>query len=573
MSIVTELARVVGRSLRGLTVIAIGHGIVQGLAALVLVPVARGLAEPGPYGPYVVLVVVTVLAAVLAHRQAVTGFGTAVAVMRTLQLRIGTQLARLPLSWLGPRRAEITELTVRGSLQVGGAPGYLMTPLVSSVTTVAVTTLGLIVLEWRLGIPALVGILAVWATSRWASHLMVRDEPERHGAQVELERRVIEYARAQRVLRAAGTRRYEPLERALDQHQALGRQGLWSSVGGMAVTGVSVQLVFSVLVIALGWLVVLGRVGPVELVALFAVVSRLVEPLNQISGYRAGIAATGAQVARMAELLDADPLTEPASPVPSTGDGQVELDEVSFGHTEGRTVLHEVSFRVAPTSVTAVVGPSGAGKSTLAMLIARQADVDAGAVRVGGVDVRDQTWDGLADQLAVVHQDPYLFDCSVRENIALADPTADPARMAAIAQLAGVDEIVARLPQGWDTEVGEGGSRLSGGERQRVAVARALLKPSSVLVLDEATSALDVRNQRIIAEAVEQVRRERAVIVIAHRLEAVRDADQIVVLDPTGRIAERGTHDELVTGQGWYAQAWRARERARGWRLRPRSAG
>ena len=179
-------------------------------------------------------------------------------------------------------------------------------------TTVTVTTLGLIVLEWRLGIPALVGILAVWATSRWASHLMVRDEPERHGAQVELERRVIEYARAQRVLRAAGTQRYEPLERALDQHQALGRQGLWSSVGGMAVTGVSVQLVFSVeLVIALGWLVVLGRVGPVELVALFAVVSRLVEPLNQISGYRAGIPPRPEpQVARMAELLDADPLTE-----------------------------------------------------------------------------------------------------------------------------------------------------------------------------------------------------------------------------------------------------------------------
>ena len=202
-------------------------------------------------------------------------------------------------------------------------------------------------------------------------------------------------------------------------------------------------------------------------------------------------------------------------------------------------VLNELSLRIAPGSMTALVGASGSGKTTVLRLIARFFDVDQGEVKVGGVDVRDLSSERLAGQISQIFQDAYLFQGSIGDNIRIGKPDASDAEVLAAARLAGVEEIIERLPQGLDTPVGEGGARLSGGERQRISIARALIKDAPILLVDEATAALDTENQAAIAEALARLRGKRTLIVIAHQLSTVEMADQIVVLED-GKVREQG---------------------------------
>jgi ATP-binding cassette subfamily B protein len=244
----------------------------------------------------------------------------------------------------------------------------------------------------------------------------------------------------------------------------------------------------------------------------------------------------------------------------------VRYENVRFSYDGTRDVLSGVDLDLEPGTVTALVGTSGSGKSTIARLIARFWDVDGGSVRIGGADVRALTTETLMAQLAMVFQDTYLFDGTIADNLRVARPEVTDAELEHVSRLARLDEILERLPDGWDTHVGEAGTALSGGERQRVAIARALLKDAPILLLDEATAALDPTNEEAVQNAIDALRGKRTIIVMAHRLATVVAADQIVVLHE-GRIVERGSHDELLALDGRYAAFWRERSRARGWRL------
>ena len=310
----------------------------------------------------------------------------------------------------------------------------------------------------------------------------------------------------------------------------------------------------AVLFVARGW------TQPSATLPFFLLALGLPEGLQTLVGMMQQMYESRMAAQTTAELLSQAPMPEGArnegeGPAP----GRVEADGVTFSYEAGSPVLRGVSFTAEPGTVTALVGPSGGGKSTLARLIARFYDVDDGAVRVAGIDVREATFPWLLSRVAIVLQDVDLSHDSVADNIALGRPGATREQIEAAARAACIHERIMRLPRGYDTVLGEEGGFLSGGERQRVTLARAYLQDAPVLVLDEATAQADPASERDIHLALSRLTAGRTVIVIAHRLSTVRDADQILVVDD-GRIVERGRHDELMAEGGRYASMWRSQD-------------
>ncbi|HEX5581821.1 MAG TPA: ABC transporter transmembrane domain-containing protein [Gemmatimonadaceae bacterium] len=313
-----------------------------------------------------------------------------------------------------------------------------------------------------------------------------------------------------------------------------------------------------------GRLVLQGQLTPGALVSflLYAItVAGAVGSLASLFGsYQEAVGAAR----RVFELLGEEPsIAEPVRPAPLERPvgGAVAFDDVSFRYGDALPdVLHHVSFHVAPGEVMAIVGPSGAGKTTIASLLPRFWDVTAGRVSLDGHDVRDLALDDLRGAIGLVPQEPALFSGTIRENILFARPDATDDEVRAAARAAHAAEFIERLPDGYDTRVGERGVKLSGGQRQRLAIARVFLKDPSVVILDEATSSLDTESERLVEEAMEELLRGRTTIIIAHRLSTVRRADRVLVLD-RGVVAEQGRHDELLASEGLYAKLYRGQFR------------
>ncbi|MEV7035942.1 ABC transporter ATP-binding protein [Streptomyces sp. NPDC093272] len=326
-----------------------------------------------------------------------------------------------------------------------------------------------------------------------------------------------------------------------------------------------------------GWFALRGTLEPGAVVSLALLLTRLYAPLTSLAGARVEVMSALVSFERVFEVLDLKPLIEEKPDAREVPDGPlaVEFDDVRFAYPAadqvslasleevaaldargGAEVLHGISFRAAPGQTVALVGSSGAGKSTIAQLLPRLYDVDGGAVRIGGVDVRDLGAGSLRAALGMVTQDGHLFHDTVRANLLLARPAAGEEELWDALGRARLDEVVRSLPDGLDTVVGERGYRLSGGERQRMTIARLLLARQRVVILDEATAHLDNTSEAAVQEALAEALEGRTAVVIAHRLSTIRAADQILVIED-GRIEERGTHAELLVAQGRYAELHR----------------
>jgi ATP-binding cassette subfamily B protein IrtB len=547
-------------------------GVLHGLAMTQLVPISVALFD-GDYtsaARWLGLLAVVVLIAVVAHYvQATLAIRMALSTMRLLHHRIGDHMVTLPLGWFTRETVgKVSQIAVKGTVFVGTSGGNLVTPVVLNTTSAVTVVVGLFIFDWRIGLVALIGGVLLVACGKFASRLIVGAEVRTHDSAIEVNTRVIEFARCQPVLRAFGRTGtdYEPLGEALERQHRVGRRAPRQSVAGLMLNGVAVQAVFSVLIAAGAWIAVDGDMNPVTLVAILGLAARFASPLSALAEYGSAMRMAATELRRITSILETPALPEPESSRPVSTPGRVEFDHVAFSYP-GRKVLSDISFAAEPGIMTALVGPSGSGKTTITQLTARFDDVDAGVIRVSGVDVRDQLTAELMAQLSLVFQDVYLFDDTLWGNIRVGRPDAGDEEIVEAARTAGLLSVVERLPNGWQTRVGEGGSALSGGERQRVSIARALVKNAPIVLFDEATSALDPENEHHVAESIRTLAQRSTVIVIAHKLSTVTAADNIVVLSAEGTVHDSGTHVDLMARGGQYAEFWAQRVSATGWTM------
>lgn len=550
-----EYARPVRRTVALMTVTAIA----EGLSYALLVPVLRALFGPAPDDAWPWLAAfgaAIALYALLRYLSDLSGFHVGTTLLRGMYHRLGDHLARLPIGWYGAGRlGEVSVLAGRGVLQAMSVIAHLLAPFISASVTPLTIVAVMTAFNWQLGLAALAAVPVVAAIQIWTARSTAAGDAERAARDEEATGRVIEYLQAQPVLRAGGrtAERFGLLDDSLQEVERASRRSTLSALPGAVGLTLTVQAMFTGLLVLGAHLALDGDTGVAEILTILVLAARCADPLLSLADIGGRLRGARSVLVKLDAVLRAEPLPEPAEPLQPDGHG-LEFASVTFRHGE-RTVLDRASLSVPQGRRLAVVGPSGAGKSTLLQLLARFYDADAGAVRVGGVDVRAIDTEVLMSRIAIVFQDVYLFDGTIEENIRVGRPDADDREVRAAATAARLDEAIERLPDGWAAHVGEGGALLSGGERQRVSIARALLKNAPIVLLDEVTSALDPVNEAAVQEGIERLMAGRTVVMVAHRMRTVRRADHVVFLDG-GRIVEEGSHDELLARAGRYADFW-----------------
>lgn len=555
--------------------LAVVQGVIEAISLFSVIPAITAWSSDAPclglrWPAWILLLaILAVVGALTSYVQQVQAYTAAMDLLRHLNIRIGNTIASLPLGWF--RRdtgATLSRLCTQSLMSIAEGSAHYAAPIVRGATTTVTLTLLAWTWSWYLGAAFLVSIPVLFLlsiASRWLKKL---SDARTQATEEALAKEIVDFTRTQPSLRAAGrSRNYQPLEQARAANEKANRSALWLGLVGNLISGMGVQAITVSIIVLAAWLGGSGSLDPLATVAFIGVSLRFTKIMELVSSATQGVENARSPIRSINEILDAPQLPEASTRAELTHPGEVSLHQVGFGYREENPVVSEISFTARPGTLTAIVGPSGSGKTTLFRLIARFWDVQRGSVSVGGVDVRQQPTEQLMEQLSMVFQDVYLYGSTLGDNIKVGRDTATDAEVRSAGQLAGVEEIAERLPQHWDAPVGEGGQRLSGGERQRVSVARALLKEAPIVLFDEATSALDPENEAHVEASIDSLRRDATVLVIAHKLHTIRNADQIVVLNADGSLAQVGTHEELLNAHGLYQQLWQARENAQGWSL------
>ena len=554
---------------------SIAAGLIEGVALCLLLPCVTALAnnEPvwglGVWGWVIVLSILAVVSAIVGYVQSLRGYQTALDFLVNVHKKVGDQVSSLPLGWFNrPLAGLLSRLVANELVMTGEIIAHMLSPIIQRVTASIVLLVFAWTWDWHLGLACTISIPVFLLLVLCTTGLINKGKSIGEPTEVELSNRLVEFTHCQAALRSCGrSTHYSKLDSANATWLKAKRRKLWYEIAGNLLGGAFTQVVIVTLISLAANLAVGGTLEPVATIAFIGLCLRFTHTLVGITETAASLEERRSALDSIDDVLTAQPLPEPTESTAQPTPGTIDFEDVTFGYGSDKTVLNGVTFHVPNRSMVALVGPSGCGKTTVARLVSRFYDVDSGAVKVGGLDVREQTTVTLMKSLSMVFQDVYLFDDTLEANIRIGNPDASEEEVHEAARLAGVTEIVQRLPRGWETSVGEGGRALSGGERQRVSIARALLKKAPIVLLDEATSALDPENETNIVMAVDKLRENATVMVIAHKLDTIRKADTIVQFRADGTIEDTGTHSELFERGGTYRAFWDTRAAAQGWQL------
>ncbi|MGE8349582.1 MAG: ABC transporter ATP-binding protein [Pseudomonas protegens] len=502
------------------------------------------------------------------HAQ-LAGYRAGAAAAQSLNLRIGQQLARLPLEWFVERRgAELNRLVTHTVAQIMSAPAHLLQPMANALLTPLALLLALFFYDRSMALAALASVPLLLLFYHWGVRWGGQAERLSEEAAGEAAARVLEFLRQQPLLRSSGRNAegFSLLGEALQQQRQAQHRAHWRTFPAALGLVVVLQAGYTAVLLCGLYGVLGGSLGAVQYLALAVLATCLVEPMGALVNLGTTLRQTRHGVDSLCQLLSLAPLPEPA--VPQVPEGQrVEVRELGLVR-QGRAILQDISFELEPGSLNLLVGASGSGKSSLLRLLARFCDVSSGAILLGSVDLRQLSARQRDQDIALMFQDCPPLAASLLDNLRLGRPEASEAQLMAAAHATGLDRLAQRLPQGWQTRVGEGGVSLSGGERQCLALARVMLKDATLILLDEPTAALDAISEARVNRSLLQLAHKHTVLLVTHKPTLAPHAGQILLLDQ-GRLAQRGTHAQLMAAAGRYRELFHEREAINRWRLRP----
>ena len=484
------------------------------------------------------------------------------------RIALAERLRKIPLSFFGKKDlADLTSTIMADCTFLEQSFSHFMPELAGAIVSTTLVAIGLFAFDWRMALAALWVLPISFAIVGFSARVQERMNQKAMDARMACADGIQECIEAVQDLKAnnaegAYLAGLEKKIRAVEHRSIVNEFGLAAFV---VTASLILKLGIATVALVGSALLAQGRLDLLTFFLYLLVVSRLYDPLQSALQNLAAVISTRTNIARMNEILD-HPIQQGESRLTNRG-CDIVFDHVGFAYADGEEVLKDVSFTARQGQVTALVGPSGGGKTTVSRLAARFWDAGRGKITIGGMDVSKTDPEALLSLFSIVFQDVTLFDNSILENIRIGNKDATDEEVLAAARLANVDEFAEKLPDKWNSNIGENGCALSGGERQRISIARAFLKNAPIILLDEATASLDVENETLIQTALSRLIREKTVLVIAHRMRTVAGADKIVVL-ADGRVAEQGAPEELLARDGLYAHMVALQAESQNWALK-----
>lgn len=530
----------------------------------------RALQLPLLIGQCVGIAITTMLLYFINKRAYVSSSDIGCYVQEEAQRKLVQHMRKLSMGFFaGHDPGNLSNLVVQDSSNLNNMIARLLPKMTAGFIFPVMGLLFLIFLDWKMTFAMLITLLVSVPLIFLARYLVGRLGRKQTKAMNEATSRMLEYIGGIREIKAynLGGGKFESLKNSFEQLKK-------ASILQEALAGPSISLSSIVLHAVLPVMMLLGSYDLIggritaEVFLIFLIMGmRIGDPLLMAYTFLAEITFYGLSAARIHEVMEISPLPEPLEGK-AIESSSISFQDVKFAyHTDKAPVLKKISFQVPEHTMTALVGPSGSGKSTITKLIARFWDTDSGQVCIGGTPLTQLQGEQLLAKVAMVFQEVYLFRDTIRNNIAMGRPGATLEEVMEAAKLAACHDFILKMPSGYDTIIGEGGGTLSGGEKQRISIARAILKDAKIILLDEATASLDPENEVHVQKALSNLVKNRTIVVIAHKLQSIKAAEQILVLHD-GEIIEKGRHHELIERQGLYNDMWREQSRAKSWKFK-----